>query len=226
MVSFRTKKDVSASDKSEYDELVPKFLPFKGTLAASSYLIDIGSSDGRFIDFYRSHFNGNVVAVGIDPLDTYSYVCEYERVTALIGNKCCMASISISDDKFSTSKFYGNGPRFQIEQHTAECVMERLQIPQDIKMFVKIDTQGADLECLESFGRYKANITMVIVEIQILPYSEGMKYFNESVCKIADLGFRVCDFANPVYRNYNGMLGQIDLILIPDTSTLLKDFEW
>lgn len=189
-------------------------------------LIDVGCSDGRFIKSSQKILPKDVRKIGIDPISEYDQVGEFEFINALIGSECTEIDFSISNDLFTSSKLYPGVRNIKSNQIRMECLLKSLGVQLGQIIFAKIDTQGADLECLESFGEYLSAVHIAIVEIQMKPYSNGMNFFTESIYKISELGFEVCEFLNPIYRNFDGTLGQIDLLLVPKNSDLMKELKW
>jgi hypothetical protein len=147
-------------------------------------------------------------------------------VNALVGSYCTELDFSVSEDLFTSSKLYPGIRNIRSKQVRMNCLLKSLDVDIDDKIFAKIDTQGADLECLESFGDYLSAINIAIVEVQMKPFSNGMNFFSESIDKVSKLGFEVCEFLNPLYRDFDGTLGQIDLLLVPKNSTIMRELTW
>ena len=189
-------------------------------------LIDVGCSDGRFIKSTRNILPENIRRIGIDPIPDYKCVDTFDFVNALVGSHCTELDFSVSEDLFTSSKLYPGVRSIRSKQVRMDCLLKSLDVKMDDKIFAKIDTQGADLECLESFGDYLSAIHIVIVEIQMKPFSDGMNFFTESIDKVSQLGFEVCEFLNPLYRDFDGTLGQVDLLLVPKNSIVLKELSW
>lgn len=211
----------------EFDETIRKLGVYAEiALQEVSVLIDIGVSDGRFVLSSRNLFPRLSRVVGIDPIDEYPRTTEFEYVKGVIGTKCQSIDFSISEDLFTSSKLYQGVRSSEVNQYRMECLLERLGVKSNQCIFVKIDTQGTDIECLSSFGKYLGSISMAILEVQMKPFASGMKYFSESVNEISKLGFEVCDFSNPVNRSFDSTLGQIDLFIAPKGSELVKNIKW
>jgi hypothetical protein len=189
-------------------------------------LIDVGCSDGRFTKSTRNILPANIRRIGIDPIPDYKSVDTFEFVNALVGSYCTEIDFSVSEDLFTSSKLYPGIRSIRSEQVRMDCLLKSLDVKKDANIFAKIDTQGADLECLESFGDYLSAIQIAIVEIQMKPFTDGMNFFSESIDKVSKLGFEVCEFLNPLYRDFDGTLGQVDLLLVPKNSIVLKELSW
>jgi hypothetical protein len=210
----------------EFSNTISKLKDYQELLSNVNVLVDIGVSDGRFIDQTKPLFPSVERVIGIDPIEEYQRVCDFEYVEALIGEKCKEVEFSISADLFTSSKLYPGVRSKSLNQRRMDCLLDSLEIDNELVLFVKIDTQGSDLECLSSFGRYLEAISLVIVEVQMKPFAIGMDYFSESISKISALGFEVCEFLNPINRARDSTLGQIDLLLAPRDSRIMRDLKW
>ena len=191
-----------------------------------SIFVDIGVSDGRFIAASMDLFPNLRRTIGVDPIDQYSKVTEFEYVKGVVGPECTEIQFRVAEDLYTSSRLYGNGDAIFVKQFRMDCLLRELKIESSSQLFVKIDTQGTDLECLASFGLNLESIKMAIVEVQMRPIAEGMHFFTESILEISQLGFEVIEFLNPIYRNHDGSLGQIDLLLVPKTSPILESKVW
>jgi len=189
-------------------------------------LVDIGCSDGRFIKSTKNILSSNIRRIGVDPISDYKRIDDFEFVNAIVGSNCTELDFSVSEDLFTSSKLYPGIRNIRSKQVRMSCLLKSLDVDMGAKIFAKIDTQGADLECLESFGDYLSAINIAIVEVQMKPFSNGMNFFSESIDKVSRLGFEVCEFLNPLYRDFDGTLGQIDLLLVPKNSTIMRELSW
>ena len=189
-------------------------------------VVDIGVSDGRFLMASKELFPHVKRKIGIDPIDEYKKVVEFEYVQAVVGSSCKEVQFSVAEDLFTSSMLYPGHKAIVVKQFRMDCLFNELGLQQAEKIFVKVDTQGTDLECLKSFGEYNSRIVMAIVEIQMRPYAPGMRYFTESVRELSEMGYEVCEFLSPIYRNHDGTLGQIDLLLVPKNSPVLQSIVW
>jgi hypothetical protein len=188
-------------------------------------VIDIGVSDGRFISATRELFP-LARLICKDQIDDYQNITDFEYENGLIGNKCEVSSFSVASDLFTSSQLYPGIRSIQAQQFRMECLLRDMGIAIGSEIFVKIDSQGMDLICLRSFGEYLPYITLAIIEIQMKPYTPGMKYFTDSIAEISELGFEVCEFLNPINRSLDSSLGQIDLLIAPKTSKMMEDIRW
>ncbi len=199
---------------------------YEKTLLNCEVLIDIGVSDGRFIQSIENSLPGLIRKIGIDPISDYVDRAKFERVEAVIGSVCTNLEFGISEDLFTSSKLYPGVRTVTVKQFRLECLLESLNVTLGKRIFLKIDTQGADVECLESAGRYLPYIQLAILEVQLKPFANGMTYFSDSIMKISQLGFEVVEFTNPINRALDQTLGQIDLVVLPMQKLAKESNEW
>lgn len=199
---------------------------YKPIINDISILVDVGVSDGRFIKKSRNLFRNCNRYIGIDPIDLYNKVTDFEFVKGLIGKKCAEVRFNVTSDLFTSSKLYLGEKQITSQQYRLDCLLNLLEISKSENIFLKLDTQGMDVECLESAKEYLTCIKLALIEIQMRPFSEGMLYFSESILRLRRLGFEVCEIFNPINRVFDGSLGQIDLLIAPISSSIFESGKW
>jgi len=198
----------------------------KIVLSEIDTLIDIGVSDGRFIESVKDLFPNLVQIIGIDPISEYSNKAGFQYFEGAIGYECKPIDYHISEDLFTSSKLYEGVRRVTVNQYRLECVLRQLKVETNAKIFLKTDTQGMDIECLLSAGEYLGSIQMALLEIQMRPFVKEMSYFSQSIKTLDENGFEICEFTSPIYRQLDGALGQIDLIVAPKNSKIFWQNSW
>lgn len=191
-------------------------------------IVDIGVSDGAFIHQSAKYFNSNVRRIGIDPI-IYDDFPRWEAIDYhefAVGSTCGVVDFYESANKVESSKFEIKGKRRRVQQRRMECYLTEQQIPISAKIFVKIDTQGADIECLESFGKYLPFIKGLQIEAWMKPYGGTGKYFADTIRAIDELGFYVAEFLDPLNRAKDSRLGQIDLFCLNKIDSTYFDLDW
>jgi FkbM family methyltransferase len=102
--------------------------------------------------------------------------------------------------------------------------MRRLDsiLPQDLEhpVFLKVDTQGAELEVLKGLGTRINEIDLLILETTMMPMRHGIPQFADIVRFCDDAGFAVYDVLEGHTRALDGALAQIDLALVRKDSAL------
>ena len=196
------------------------------SLSSTTVLIDIGVSDGRFISSSEHLFPNVHTVIGIDPIASYKRSSNFEYVQAIIGSSCTQVNFNIASDLFTSSKLYEGERSEKVSQYRLDCLLNDWGISNRERIFLKIDSQGMDVECLESAGDYLKSIDLVLLELQMKPFAPGMKYFSESIERLSQLGYEPCEFLDQVDRKLDGTLGQIDLLVARKDSQFFMDLSW
>ncbi|UVO31807.1 FkbM family methyltransferase [Bradyrhizobium arachidis] len=93
---------------------------------------------------------------------------------------------------------------------------EKLEHP----VFLKIDTQGAELEVLKGLGSRIDEIDLLILETTMMPMRHGIPVFADIVRFCDEAGFAVYDVLEGHMRSLDGALAQIDLAFVRKDSPL------
>lgn len=91
----------------------------------------------------------------------------------------------------------------------------------DKKTFLKLDLQGAELDCLEGSEILLGSTLAIILETNILNYNIGSPIYRDVDNYLSSRGFRLFDIAE-IHRLEDGRLNQIDLIYLPSENELFK----
>jgi Methyltransferase FkbM domain len=87
-------------------------------------------------------------------------------------------------------------------------------------VFLKVDTQGAELEVLKGLGNRIGEIDLLILETTMMPARHGIPQFADVVRFCDDAGFAVYDVLEGHMRALDGALAQIDLAFVRKDSVL------
>lgn len=93
---------------------------------------------------------------------------------------------------------------------------EKLEHP----VFLKVDTQGAELEVLKGLGSRIGEIDLMILETTMMPLRHGIPQFADVVRFCDEAGFAVYDVLEGHVRALDGALAQIDLAFVRKDSPL------
>jgi hypothetical protein len=189
-------------------------------------VIDVGCSDMRFLISTSQLFSKNTIFYGFDALD-YGYSGkDFIKINSLVGNVCSKVQFNRSVDSFTSSKLYKGIEELMVPQVRLDCFLESEGVPITSNILLKTDTQGMDIECIQSLGKYLGSAKLVICEVQMRPFAEGMKFFNDSVFELSSMGFHVADFINPLPRSLDQTTGQIDLLLLRKEDPIYLENKW
>ena len=196
-------------------------------LSKVTLVLDIGVSDGVFLNRSAKYFSGNPRRIGIDPV-TYK---DFDRWSAIefyefaVSSKCGEVGYFVSEDKVGSSinNTFGNK---RVPSKRIDCFFEEIQIQRFENIFVKLDTQGSEIDCLKSLGPYLEDVSAIHVESWLKPFGGAGKYFANTIQELDELGFFVCEIIDPLRRLKDSKLGQIDLLCLRKNSKLYYDLEW
>jgi len=87
-------------------------------------------------------------------------------------------------------------------------------------VFLKVDTQGAELEVLKGLGSRIEEIDLLILETTMMPMRYGIPQFADVVRYCDEAGFAVYDILEGHMRALDGALAQIDLAFVRKDSVL------
>ena len=196
-------------------------------LSEISLVLDIGVSDGVFLNRSAKHFSGNPRRIGVDPI-IYNDFEKWESVEFYefaVSSKCGEVNYFVSEDKVGSSinSSYGNK---MVPSKRIDCFFEEIQVQRFENIFVKLDTQGSEIDCLKSLGPYLEDVSAIHVESWLKPFGGAGKYFANTIQELDELGFFVCEIIDPLRRLKDSKLGQIDLLCLRKNSKLYYDLDW
>lgn len=189
-------------------------------------IIDIGVSTGSFIYDSIAYFQDTTRVIGIDPLDYVEFKrwekIEFHKIG--IGLSCDVVDFYQSIDNVGSSTMVTEGIKTRIIQRRMDCFLKTEEIQGNL--FVKLDTQGTEIDCLASFGEDIVRVRAIQIETWMKPYGNSGRYFDETIGLIDSLGFYVAEIFEPVYRSKDNMLGQVDLLCINKGESSYRDLDW
>ncbi|VIO77498.1 FkbM family methyltransferase [Bradyrhizobium ivorense] len=132
-------------------------------------------------------------------------------------------TINVHDD-ISGSSIFTQVEGKALDGEARPIPMRRLDslLPEKLEhpVFLKIDTQGAELEVLKGLGSRIAEIDLLILETTMMPMRHGIPVFADIVRFCDEAGFAVYDVLEGHMRALDGALAQIDLALVRKDSKL------
>lgn len=103
--------------------------------------------------------------------------------------------------------------RETIQIDTLDSILADVLRAPDIRMLLKTDTQGFDLQVFEGIREYRDRLNAILCEVSFLPIYDGMPSFDTSINTFVDAGFSVSGLY-PVTRNKDLSLIEMDCILV------------
>lgn len=127
-------------------------------------------------------------------------------------------------DDISGSSLYPQAEGREMDGEARTVPMKRLDaiLPTKLEhpVFLKIDTQGAEIEALRGLGDRIKEIDLLILETTMMPMRHGIPQFSDIVRFCDDAGFAVYDVLEGHTRALDGALAQIDLAFVRKDSLL------
>ena len=80
---------------------------------------------------------------------------------------------------------------------------------------IKLDTHGYEVPILLGAKETLRKANLVVIETYNFRMQEGVLLFHEMVAYMRDLGFGVIDMSEPLWRELDHALWQIDLFFVP-----------
>ncbi|MBR0826182.1 FkbM family methyltransferase [Bradyrhizobium manausense] len=127
-------------------------------------------------------------------------------------------------DDISGSSMFAQVEGKALDGEARKTPMRRLDslLPEILEhpVFLKVDTQGAEIEVLKGLGTRINEIDLMILETTMMPMRHGIPQFAEIVRFCDEAGFAVYDVLEGHMRALDGALAQIDLALVRKDSPL------
>ncbi|WP_431204210.1 FkbM family methyltransferase [Bradyrhizobium betae] len=151
---------------------------------------------------------------------------EYFLVAAGSENKEVVLNVH---DDISGSSLYSQTEGGAFDGEARPTQMRRLDslLPETLEhpVFLKLDTQGAEIEALKGLGSRIGEIDLLIVETVMMKVRKGIPEFAELVRFCDEAGFAVYDVLEGHMRELDGALAQIDLAFVRKDSVLRRQLE-
>ena len=133
------------------------------------------------------------------------------------------ATFNVHDD-ISGSSLFSQVEGRALDGQARRIPMRRLDslLPETLErpVFLKVDTQGAELEVLKGLGKRIEEIDLLVLETTMMPLRRGIPQFADVVRFCDDAGFAVYDVLEGHMRALDGALAQIDLAFVRKDSAL------
>ena len=107
---------------------------------------------------------------------------------------------------------------------TLDALLAKLNLPDPD--LLKLDLQGAELDCLRGASRCLAAAEAVLLEVSLIELQKGMPLMADVIPFMAQRGFRVYDILSLWHRPLDGALAQGDFLFAAERSGLLADTRW
>ena len=185
--------------------------------------IDIGAFQGDWARMFRSVFPGSKVLM-IDALQSQaarlhevsrgsdgSLTYEIALLSSSPDKEVMFHEMETGSSVFAESSPYPRQARSLTTQTLDDLVRRRAEFRRPD--FLKLDTQGYELEVLKGAGETLLASQAVFLETSLIPVNVGCPLIAEVVAFMSDHGFNLYDFCSQVRRG-DGVLWQTDLLFL------------
>lgn len=138
-----------------------------------------------------------------------------------LGNEDCLNTINVAGNSYSSSivemlpSHYESAPeskyvdKQEIEIKRLDTVFSSLDIDSD-KIMLKIDTQGFEKNVLEGASKVLNKISLIQLEMSIIPLYKDEILFTEMINYLDKIGFQLVSLENGFSDKSSGQLLQVD----------------
>jgi FkbM family methyltransferase len=189
-------------------------------------IIDVGANEGQFAHEVRDRgYTGSIIS--FEPIrDIYARLVDSFANDSLwkgynlgVSNKSGEAVIGVSElNVFSSmhklraaaSKFDERSKVVRVETITTTTLDALADEIKGKRIFLKIDTQGHERECLEGIGKLEKRVEGVQLELPLSALYDNVWNFHEALGFMKQLGFIPCMFS-PVSYHKNDAVAMVEV---------------
>jgi len=196
-----------------------------------NHVIDVGANTGQFGNFMRSIYSGRLssfepVSSAFDKLRQATHDDpSWEAYQVALGSKAEVARIHVAP-RSNFSSFLGTNDycvaRFgeravgnteeSVRVRRLDEVLEEISAHDtDEKIFLKMDTQGFDIEVFKGLGEKLSRVVALQSEVSLIPIYEDMMHWTECIQTFEQAGFGIAGMF-PVNRD-QGRVVEYDCVL-------------
>ncbi len=173
--------------------------------------LDVGANTGRFAENLSFFFNGTIfsfepVAATFAQLILNSQASRnWHCYPFALGSADAEANIYVAKNSLFNSLHHHNQGAVEIfGQQSAGLTAEKIEVKRfdtfvetqklrlaHQKIFLKMDTQGHDLEVFKGMGDYLNRVFLIQTELSLIPLYDNTPHWTEAISTIEKAGFRV-----------------------------------
>lgn len=195
-------------------------------------IIDVGAYEGHWTELARKIFpNAAVIMVEAQPGKANALLKVAERLGNVKLVNSLLASKSGEEVMFyemetGSSFLPENSNVTRTERKLVSLTLDDIADDQPSPVFLKIDTQGAELAILAGGQKTLSKCEVVQLETALLPYNEGAPEIVEVLSQMKAWGFVPYDFAGFI-RPHRTDLVQTDIVFVREDSVFRqRSFEF
>lgn len=198
-------------------------------------VLDVGANEGQFASEIRSFYKGEIFS--FEPVSsafkqlrkTAAADSDWKCFKLAMGSKSGNGSMRVTAGtqlssflkQSPTCKMFGEEAKKVEEEHVPirrldEFLHETVPDFRQRKIFLKVDTQGFDVEVVKGLGDSVRYVTALQSEVSIVPLYEGMSHWTECMSLYERLGFVVAGMF-PVTLDYLRVI-EFDCLMVREES--------
>lgn len=195
---------------------------------------DIGAYHGEFAKFCLNNFKPSPKVICFEPqescrkhLDVMVNQGKIEYISSLVGSKD-IAEIDFYENETGSSVLKDGNSNRESKKKSVSRIDSLINngTIKDKPDFVKIDTQGYELEILNGLGNYLNDARMILLELNFIDIYHNAPLMAEVNQFLFDSGFVAYEICSLIRRPLDHALWQSDFIYIKKSDELRSSKLW
>ena len=197
-------------------------------------VVDVGANSGQFYSLLRRQlkYGGKIFSFEPNPgmfnmlQDLKKHDPDWDIFSFALGASESTLSFNIYQDSKLSSFLDGTDKnsarfkdKFKIEKSILVSVKtldsffdERGEMPGVTSVFLKLDTQGFDLEVLKGLRKYKPLVKYIQSEISVIPIYDKMPHYTESINRFEEEGYKMISLVPVTREKDKGFVIEFDVL--------------
>ena len=228
-INFLNEKSYRSNDVYNFNELIKNLLKNEKITA-----LDVGAQEGFNSDnFFPNKYNHFFKKILVEPIKTEAEKLKEEKFVINKGlwSKKGNKKLYILENRLGSSSMYMPNEKamdlhgikrkdiknykvtriVDIECDTLSSQLSRINI--DLLDYLKIDTQGAELEILKGIGSFRP--LLIKIEVHFFSMYKNVPSWNELISYLYNLGYVLIDMKG-IGRHNTRIPAETDMIFIPN----------
>ena len=229
VINQLTSLRLEANKSENYSNLVSKLLLNEKIVA-----LDVGAQGGFYENIFPKKYNDFFSPIMVEPIKDEADKLRkenYKVISKGLWSNNCVKKLYIMKKRLGSSSLYKpnkdayalydlkkkNYPSFEVSNEIdIECttIKESLNNLNIKKLdFLKIDTQGAEIEILKGLGNYLP--LLLKIEVQIVPMYENIPDWSELINHLYKLNYMTCEWEE-IGNHATHSPVEMDMLFIPN----------